>query len=102
MKIHLVKTHPSQYALITAICKRRAVGFSQLFFTETQIFLTVMLTQSYWQGKVPHCRLPWEPTTSTQSCHVTIPPPQPVLLVFSLCSLLPSFLWGPEKVTGSL
>lgn len=106
MNIHLGKTHPSQCALIVAVCKRRAVGFSQLFFAETQIFSTVVLTQScIGRGK---CLLPsaslqtslWTNRHHVKLCHVTTPPTQPALSVlFHLVCCYPVFLgtWQSQK-----
>lgn len=108
MNIHLGKTHPSQYALIVAVCKRRAVGFSQLFFCRNTDFLDCHAdSELYWQGKVPAAfsliadflvnqPLPCE----TVSCHHPSFPPSSSCVV-SPCLLLPCFSGDLTKSDGT-
>lgn len=109
MNIHLGKTHPSQYALIVAVCKRRAVGFSQLFFLQKHRFsrlscwLRVVLARESACCLQPHCRLPCEPATAMWNCVMSPPllPTQLFLCCFTLF-VVTLFFWGPDKVGWGL
>uniref|UniRef100_A0A8C8BDT1 Serine/threonine-protein phosphatase n=1 Tax=Otus sunia TaxID=257818 RepID=A0A8C8BDT1_9STRI len=110
MNVRLDKTHRSQYALITAIYRRRAMGCSQLFSPKSWDFFDCHTDSknSIWQGRafttfslIRDLLVNRQPPHEAMLCHHPSSPPSLFLCGVSPFSSLPGGLRSALKKPSS-